>query len=170
MANHFRVEVQEIEVEPWHRLKWTRTASSKKRLQMLLWIKTKSIQTRQDLYQRLGRDASPIYRWVQLYCAGGIDGLLEVKAAPGAPPKIPAALVARLQERLTSAQGFASYGEIQQRLDHLHGVKVAYRTVHEWVRHKLKAKLKVPRPVSPQASARVQQPFKKNSLRSSTCL
>jgi putative transposase len=154
MANRFRVEVQESEAELRHRLGRTRLASSKERLQMLLWIKTKRIQTRQDLCQRLGRDASTIYRWVQRYYAGGIDGLLEVKTAPGAPPKIPASVVAQLQERLTSAPGFASYGEIQQWLAHQHGVKVAYRTVHERVRYKLKAKLKVPRPVSPPDAVR----------------
>jgi hypothetical protein len=49
MANHFKVEVKESEAELRHRLERTRTASSKERLQMLLWIKTKSISTRQHL-------------------------------------------------------------------------------------------------------------------------
>jgi putative transposase len=169
MANHFRVEVHESEAELRHRLGRTRLASSKERLQMLLWIKTNSIQTRQDLCQRLGRNESTIYRWVQRYYAGGIDGLLAVKTAPGAPSKIPASVVAHLQERLTSAPGFASYGEIQQWLAHQHGVSVAYRTVHELVRYKLQAKLKVPRPVSPQASETAQHTFKKNSPISFIC-
>jgi hypothetical protein len=85
-------------------------------------------------------------------CAIGSD-------AP-ARPNAPAAVVAHLQERLTSAPGFASYGEIQQWLEYQYGVSVAYRTVHERVRYKLKAKLKVPCPVSPQASITAQQAFK----------
>jgi transposase len=169
MANHFRVEVKESERELRHRLQRTRLASSKERLQMLLWIKTNSIQTRQELSQRLGRNESTIYRWVQRYHAGGIDGLLEVNPSPGAPSKIPASVVAQLQERLESTSGFHSYGEIQQWLEQEHGVSVAYRTVHELVRYRLKAKLKVPRPQSPQASVVAQHTFKKNCPTSSVC-
>jgi hypothetical protein len=47
MANHFRVDVKESEAELRHRLGRARTASSQERLQMLLWVKTKSISTRQ---------------------------------------------------------------------------------------------------------------------------
>jgi putative transposase len=144
MANHFRVEVNESEAELRHCLGRTHTASSQERLQMLLWIKTNSIQTRQELCQRLGRNESTIDRWVQRYAACGIESLLEVKTAPGAAPKIPALVVAALQQRLNSTQGSASYGEIQQWLAHQYDIQVAYRTVHAWVRYKLNAKLKVP--------------------------
>lgn len=168
MANHFRVEVKESEAELRHRLGHTRTASSKERLQMLLWVKTKSISTRQELCQRLGRNESTIYRWLQRYYAAGIEGLLEVKQAPGRSAKIPAEVVKQLQQRLANPQGFHSYREIHQWLEQEHGVKVAYRTVHQLVRYTLKAKLKVPRPQSPQASVEAQQTFKKNCLISST--
>jgi putative transposase len=167
MANHFRVDVKESEAELRHRLGRTRTASSKERLQMLLWIKTKSISTRQQLCQRLGRNESTIYRWLQRYCVGGIESLLAIKHAPGRSAKIPADVVEQLQQQLASPQGFHSYREVHQWLEQVHGVKVAYRTVHQLVRYTLKAKLKVPRPQSPQASVEAQQTFKKNGLISS---
>jgi putative transposase len=167
MANHFRVEVKESEAELRHRLGRTLTASSKERLQMLLWIKTKSISTRQHLCQRLGRNESTIYRWLQRYRAAGIEGLLTVKQAPGRVAKIPADVIEQMQQRLANPQGFHSYREIHQWLEQEYGVKVAYRTVHQLVRYTLKAKLKVPRPQSPQASVAAQHTFKKNYLISS---
>jgi hypothetical protein len=45
--------------------------------------------------------------------------------------------VERLSKELQEPEGFNSYK-----------VKVAYRTVHQWARYRLKSKLKVPRPVS----------------------
>jgi hypothetical protein len=40
---------------------------------------------------------------------------------------------------------------------------VAYRTVHQWARYRLKGKLKVPRPVSEKQKLGVVEEFKKNS-------
>jgi hypothetical protein len=57
----------------------------------------------------------------------------------------------QLKQRLAQPQGFNSYGQIQQWLEAECGVVVAYRTVHQTVRYKLNAKLKVPRPRSKNA-------------------
>ena len=40
---------------------------------------------------------------------------------------------------------------------------MAYRTVHQWTRYRLKGKLKVPRPVSEKQKTGVVEEFKKNS-------
>ncbi|MDF5722031.1 MAG: hypothetical protein PUP91_16410 [Rhizonema sp. PD37] len=42
----------------------------------------------QELSRRLGRDGSTVTRWLQKYQLGGLRKLLEVKACPGATPKI----------------------------------------------------------------------------------
>ncbi len=68
----------------------------------------------------------------------------------------------QLKQRLAQPQGFNSYGQIQQWLEAECGV-VAYRTVHQTVRYKLNAKLKVPRPRSKNAKPEVQLALKKNS-------
>jgi hypothetical protein len=44
---------------------------------------------------------------------------------------------------------------------------VAYQTVHQWTRDRLKAKLKVPRPVSEKQKAGAVEELKKNSQLSS---
>ena len=163
MANHFQVTVKETAQELQHRLKRVASAHSQQRLQMLYWIKKGVVSTRVELAQRLERDESTIYRWLKRYQQGGIEELLRVKTAPGKVSKIPPETMDKLKQRLAQPQGFNSYGQIQQWLETECGVEVAYRTVHQTVRYRLNAKLKVPRPRSKNAKPEVQQAFKKNS-------
>lgn len=164
MANRFKAQVNETREELEHRLQRASSATSRERLQMLHWIRTHMIATRQELAQRLGRDESTVYRWLQRYKQGGIDRLLEVKTAPGKVAKIPPEAMKQLQVQLAKPKGFKSYGQIQYWLQQHYGIVVAYKTVHHLVRYKLKAKLKVPRPRSAKAKPAVQQAFKKTSL------
>jgi transposase len=162
MGNQFRVEVKESREELQHSSRHALTATTKERLQMLYWIKTNAIATRKELSQRLGRDASTVYRWLKRYQQGGIEALLEVKTPPGKSALISAQVMNQLLERLSQPQGFKSYGQIQQWLNQECQVVVAYKTVHKIVRYKLNAKLKVPRPRSAKAVPEVQEAFKKN--------
>jgi hypothetical protein len=41
---------------------------------------------------------------------------------------------------------------------------VAYRTVHQWARYRLKSKLKVPRPVSEKQKSGAPEEFKKTVI------
>lgn len=163
MANQFKVAVKETRAELQHRLKRAVTAHTKERLQMLYWLKTRVVNTRTELAQRLERDESTIYRWLKRYQQGGIEALLTVNTAPGKVSKIPPVAMDKLKQRLAQPQGFNSYGQIQQWLATECGVEVAYRTVHQTVRYKLNSKLKVPRPRSKNAKPEVQLAFKKNS-------
>jgi len=83
------------------------------------------------------------------YKQGGIDVLLEVKAAPVKPALIPETLMN--QQRLS-----------QEWLTQECQVVVAYKTVHKIVPYKLNAKLKVPRQCSAKAKPEVQATLKKN--------
>ena len=56
--------------------------------------------------------------------------------------------VDRLSKELLESEGFSSYQEVHQWLTTCCEVKVAYRTVHQWTKYRLKGKLKVSRPVS----------------------
>ena len=163
MANQFKVAVKETTEELRHRLKRALSAHNQERLQMLYWIKTRTVSTRAELAERLERNESTIYHWLKRYQQGGIEALLTVKTAPGKVSKIPPVALEQLKQRLAQPQGFNSYGQIQQWLEAECGVVVAYRTVHQTVRYKLNAKLKVPRPRSKNAKPEVQLAFKKNS-------
>ena len=163
MGNHFQVEVRESSQELQHRLTHAVTASSKERLQMLYWLKTGAIATRQELAKRLGRNESTIYRWLNRYHQGGISALLLVKTPPGKTGKTTPEIMELLKQRLSSRQGFKSYGQIQQWLNQECQVVLAYKTVHKLVRYKLQAKLKVPRPYSGKTQPETKQALKKNS-------
>ncbi len=57
MGNSFQVEVSESREQLQHRLRHAVTATTKERLQMLYWIKTKAIATRQELSQPISAEA-----------------------------------------------------------------------------------------------------------------
>lgn len=161
MARPLQVDIQESREELEQRLKAQTTATGKERLQMIYWLKLGKVGRRQELAQLLHRSESTISRWLGQYRCGGLPTLLEVKHAPGNPAKVPPEAVAQLRHRLQQPQGFKSYGEVQQWLEHNCGVKAAYKTVHKLVRYKLQAKLKVPRPRSQKQDPAAFAQFKK---------
>jgi transposase len=73
-------------------------------------------------------------------------------------------VIAALQERLASEEGFSSYSAIVEWLEKKHGQTVEYATVYHWARYRLGAKLKEPRPQSYQQDEEVVEGFKKNSV------
>jgi transposase len=163
MGNQWKVLVHESREELQHRLRYAVTATRKERVQMLYWIKTEAHATRQELSQRLGRNESTVYRWLQRYKEGGMEALLEVKTAPGKPAALPETVMNQRSERLEMPKGFKSYGEIQEWITQKCQVVVSYKTVHKIVRYKFNAKLKVPRPRSAQAKRKSKQLLKKTS-------
>jgi transposase len=161
MANHFNVPIAESLDTLKQLLKTQTTAQGKERLQVLYWLKSGQLKTRQEVSARLDRAESTIYRWLQKYYQGGLNRLLEVKPIPGQRPKIRGAVLEKLKQQLSQPEGFTSYGAIQTWLSESCGIDVPYSTVHRTVRSHLKAKLKVPRPRSQGASEQQQQDYKK---------
>ena len=141
--------------------KQARNASHKERLQMLWWIKSGQVKQHWELSWRLGRDGSTISRWLQKYRQGGLAALLSIKTAPGRSPLICGKVLEKLQQRLNQPEGFKSYGEIVYWLEQECGVSVDYKTVHQTVRDRLGAKLKVPRPHSSKQDEQAVETFKK---------
>lgn len=152
MAGRLVLEIAESAEYLEKSLKQAKSASQKERLQMLWWLKTGQLTQHQQLSERLGRSPATITRWLSKYRNGGISELLLAKTAPGAPAKIQGEALAKLQQRLNSPEGFRSYGDIVEWLDQECHLKLKYDTVNRFVRQTLKAKLKVPRPVSTQQS------------------
>lgn len=161
MARPFEVEIVESPKQLEKALQHARTASNKERLQMLYWLKSGQVGSRQELAQRLGRDNATITRWVRKYKDAGLSALLEVKKAPGQTPIVDGVTLERLRQRLKNPQGFKSYGQIQQWLESECGRQVKYKTVYQLVRYRLKAKLKVPRPRSSKQDPDALSQFKK---------
>lgn len=164
MGLRLQVEIKESQEELEKAVKYTREASSKERLQMLYWLKSGQVTTRQAIAKRLGRDVATITRWLRKYKDEGRSGLLCVKHAPGKESIVIGENLERLKQRLEEPQGFHSYSQIQQWLENELGLKIAYKTVYQLVRYSLGAKLKVPRPKSQKQHPESQSHFKKNSL------
>ena len=59
-------------------------------------------------------------------------------------------------------EGFNSYTEIQTWLKAVEGIEASYKVVHDTVRYRMKAKLKVPRPVGIKYCKEAEEEFKKN--------
>ncbi len=164
MGLRLLVEIKESREKLEKALKYAAEASSKERLQMLYWLKTGQVTSRRALAERLGRDEATITRWLRKYKDGGYRGLLEVKQAPGKEPMVSGENLERLKQKLSSPQGFQSYGQIQQWLNSELALKIADKTVYQLVRYQLGAKLKVPRPKSAKQHEESQSHFQKNSL------
>lgn len=163
MPRQLHIEILESAQQLETQLKTARTASQKERLQMLWWLKTGKLTQHQQLAEHLGRDLSTVTRWLQRYRQGGLAALLEVKVAPGQPPKLTPQAIAGLQTQLNSPAGFGSYGEIGEWLKINYKLDLTYATVYHWVHYRLKAKLKVPRPTSAQQDPAAVERFKKTS-------
>jgi len=121
-------------------------AKLKERIQALYLLKNECAKTLQDLADFLGRSRSTIESWLTLYRKRGRLGLLAWNYHGGQPPAIPEPVLTELREQLSQPQGFKSYGEIQHWLKEEYGLEIHYKTVHQTVHYKLKAKLKVARP------------------------
>ena len=163
MSRPFALKIAETAEYLEKSLKQAKSGSQKERLQMLWWIKTDQIRHRQELGQRLSRSPATLTRWLDLYRKGGLKALLAKKKAPGAAPKIQGEALEKLKQQLASEEGFSSYGEIVEWLKHECGLELKYHTVNRFVREKLKAKLKVPRPQSLKQAPQAVESFKKTS-------
>jgi transposase len=98
------------------------------------------------------------------YRAGGREKLLFQKPRSGRPKIINSETIEKLSKELQEPEGFSSYKEVHQWLTSCCEVKVAYRTVHQWARYRLKGKLKVPPPVSEKQKAGAVEEFKKTVI------
>jgi len=148
-----------------------KTAIGKERVQALYLLKTRQIETVQHLAVCLGRDLRfaaalryrvTVQRWLRQYRQGGLQEMLVVGKSKGRPKAIPDWAIKRLQQELSDPEGFESYKEVQIWLEAVLGIEANYHSVHNLVRYKLKAKLKVPRTRSCEQQPHAIENFKKN--------
>ncbi|MEG4045051.1 helix-turn-helix domain-containing protein [Microcoleus sp. Pol17_C1] len=163
MSGVVKIEIRETEEELKALLRREKEAHRHEKLQVLYWLKTQTVDSVLSAAVRLGKHRTTIQRWLSSYRLGGIEELLLLKPRSGRPRIMNPETVERLSKELQESEGFSSYKEVHQWLTSCCEVKVAYRTVHQWARYRLKGKLKVPRPVSEKQKTGVVEEFKKNS-------
>jgi putative transposase len=163
MSGVVKIEIRETEEELKLFLRREKDAHRHEKLQVLYWLKSQTVDSVLSAAVRLGKHRTTIQRWLSSYRSGGIEELLLQKPRSGRPRIMNPETVERLSKELQEPEGFSSYKEVHQWLTSCCEVKVAYRTVHQWARYRLKGKLKVPRPVSEKQKPGVVEEFKKNS-------
>src|SRR5512143_293590 len=144
------------DVETLHkRLRQTRDAEQKRRLQLLVLIAEGRVSTLPSAADYLAVHRNTVSRWLARYGQGGVETLLTVNpgGAPAAQRSLSPAAFAALQARLQAPSGFESYGAVQQWLAQEWAETIAYAQVHRLVYRRLKAKLKRPRPQHPKKTA-----------------
>lgn len=118
----------------------------RQRLHALYLLASGQAHSRQQVAHLLGVHRETIGAWLATYTTGGLTALLDVYVAAGKQPCLPPDVYAALEQRLHQPDGFASYAAIQDWLQETHQVTIKYKTLHNLLRTKLKAKPKVVRP------------------------
>ena len=162
MSGVVRIEIRETTEELKTLMRKEKDVLRHEKLQVLYWLKTQTIDSVLSAAVRLGKHRTTIQRWLSSYRSGGIAELLSQKPRSGRPRIMNAQIVEKLEQELSEPEGFSSYKEVHQWLTSCCDVPVAYRTVHQWARYRLKGKLKVPRPVSEKQKVGAVEEFKKN--------
>lgn len=165
MVGVSRIEIRESTDQLKHLMHLQTSATAKERLQVLYLLKSLQAKDISTAAQLVGRDRTTVQRWLLKYEAHGIERLIARRTGQGRKAVIPEAINQALVEKLDEPNGISSYLEIQQWLETEHQLEVKYPTVHRHVRYRLRAKLKVPRPVNESADQREQRAFRKRLLR-----
>lgn len=165
MSGVTSIEVKQSEQEIEQLLQEQTSGEMKERLQVLYLLKLPEALSISQIAKVIGLHRGTVQRWLAIYRDQGLDALLEVKKSPGRPRVIPEWAVVSLKRRLEQVEsGFKSYSEVRQWLVDKLGVTAEYRTVHELVRYRLKAKLKAGRPTHSKQDPIKLEAFEKTLL------
>lgn len=161
MAGVYKLEIVQSEEELKQLLRQQKTVPSRERVQLLYLLKSKQVETVQEVAQLLGRHRVTVQEWMRRYREGGLEEMLESKARSGRPRAIPQWAEVALQKRLQEPVGFDGYQAICDWLEIQLGIEAEYKTVHKLVHYRLQASPKVPRPVSVKQSFEQMEAYKK---------
>ena len=152
MSGVLKIDITESAEELKAMLEQQQRVSQHRKVQVLWWLKTGQATSVAQLAKLSGCHRTTVSRWLSQYRQSGLESLVKIAIISGRPQAITGEVLAALKRELQEPEGFSSYGEVQQWLAAVQGQSVPYKTVHKTVRYRLKAKLKVPRPVSEKQS------------------
>lgn len=147
MSGILKIKISETTDELKELLKSIKEKKVKERVQVLYWLKSEQVKTENAIANLTGKHRTTVSRWLSRYRTGLMNTLLKKGKSTGRSRKLNDEIEKSLKQELQDEQGFSSYKEIQTWLRVVHDVEMSYTGVHQLVRYRLKAKLKVPRPV-----------------------
>jgi transposase len=165
MSGVYKLEIAESEEELKELLRQQKTASGKERIQVLYLLKSHRAETITAVAEILGRNRVTVQEWLKEYRLGGLKRMLTPKPRKGRSRQLPGWAKEALEKRLSSEEGFNSYGESVEWLEEKLGIQAKYKTVYGWVHYYLGASPKVARPKSYEQDSALVEDFKKNSVR-----
>ena len=142
-------------------LKQEKNPQKKERIQALYWIKTNLVENIGHLSALSRKHRTTVSRWLSSYRQGGLAKMLDIYKSSGRKPEIPPEIQQALINELNEKEGFSSYQEIKTWLYAVHDLDVSYKVVHDTVRYRIKAKLKVPRRSNVKKDAAAEAEFQK---------
>ena len=167
MSGVIKIEITETVDELKELLKLTENQESKERVQALYWLKSEQVKTIEAIANLIGKHRTTVSRWMSSYRIGGIKALLTKRKSSGRNRKLSSSVEESLKQELKDTEGFSSYKEIQTWLKAIHDLDISYTGVHQIVRYRLRAKLKVPRPTHTKQKPGSIEEFKKNWVKTS---
>lgn len=160
-----RIKVKESPETLMSMIKHESNGDKKDKLKLLKMVKTNEVKEVKEAAEKLFRHKNTISGWLNKYRSGGIVKLLD-KDKGGRPENSLKYLseddIELIKEKLNNPEGISSYKELNIWLKEEHGINIPYETLWNFVRKKLKAKLKVPRPSNVKKSPEAEIAFKKN--------
>lgn len=162
-----RIKIKESSEELLQRIKSEKDGLKKTKLILLKMIADNEVREVIEAGEKLYTHRNTISNWLKKYRKGGINKLLEMKKAgnpEGSLKYLTQEQLELLKEALSNESGFNSYKEIQLWIKKELKVNIPYDTLWNLVRKRLKAKLKVPRPVNIKKDLEKEETFKKTSL------
>ena len=142
-------------------LKQEKNPQKKERIQALYWLKTNLSESVGHLSSLSGKHRTTVSRWLTSYRKGGLSKMLNIYKSSGRKPEIPPNIQQALINELKEKEGFSSYKEIKTWLYTVHNLDVSYKVVHDTVRYRALAKLKVPRRSNVKKDGEAEAEFKK---------
>lgn len=159
-SKHIPVIKESLE-ELYDRFKSESNVINRDRLHLLYILKRENNKSLRQIALDLGRDRSSIYNWLSLYKDKGLEAYITPRKYDFHESKLRGHILESLKEKLDEEKGFSSYGEIVEWLKSEHNLIMKYKSVYHIVRYKLKAKLKVARPVNIKKDPKKEEEFKK---------
>ena len=157
--------IHESSEELLHLMNTISDRERRNRVHALFLAKMGYCSSRKEIATTLHVEKKAVERWFKHYEQGGLQPLITShRSNCGKKPRITREVLSKLKERLDKPEGFHGYQSICDWLKDEFGLDVPYKTVHQTVYYKLKAKPKVPRKSHVNKDPQHEEAFKKKRL------
>ena len=138
-------EIRESAEELKERLRQETRGRQKQRLQALYLLQSGQAQSRTQVGQLLGVGRRAVGEWLHRYEREGLERMLELDTHTNRAYSLTPQQERALRQKLSEPEGFESYTAAHAWVNETFGLDLAYKAVHQIVRYRLGAKLKVAR-------------------------